>query len=154
MRARDLDRASASSVLDAACAQGQLGADKYRDRTAQAQVARTIGELEGLVGDLPAPSAVRDPVPAAPNAPRNLVRRTGSTGSYPDHTRARDADRATTIQLLDTGRRDGQLCEEERNTLAELAAEAKALGELAAVAVAYLLDVSHTFGFGARRFAR
>jgi len=116
MRARDLDRANASSVLDAAYAEGQLGADEYRDRTAQPQVAKTIGELEGLIGDLQAPSTVRDRVPATPNASRNLLRRTGSTGSYPDHTRARDAERATTIELLDNGRRDGQLSEEEHDT--------------------------------------
>ncbi|WP_062993155.1 DUF1707 SHOCT-like domain-containing protein [Nocardia anaemiae] len=129
MRARDLDRANASSVLDAAYAEGQLGADEYRDRTAQAQAAKTVGELAGLVADLQSPTAVRDLMPTAPT--RNPLRRPVSNGSYPSHTRARDTDRATTGDLLDSARRDGQLTEEEHQTLSELAQGAKTLGDLA-----------------------
>ncbi|WP_433757756.1 DUF1707 SHOCT-like domain-containing protein [Nocardia sp. CA-135398] len=129
MRARDLDRANAFSVLDAAYAEGQLGADEYRDRTAQAQAAKTVGELAGLVGDLQSPTAVRDLMTTAPT--RNPLRRTASTGSYPGRTRARDTDRATTGELLDSARRDGQLTEEEHQTLSELAQGAKTLGDLA-----------------------
>ncbi|MFI7663838.1 DUF1707 domain-containing protein [Nocardia sp. NPDC049526] len=131
MRARDLDRANASSVLDAAYAEGQLGADEYRDRTARAETAKTIADLDRLTRDLQVPSAVRDLVPGAPTPTRNPLRRPGSTGRYPDHTRARDADRDTTGQLLDSARRDGQLTEEEHRTLGELAQGAKTLGDLA-----------------------
>ncbi|WP_433523599.1 DUF1707 SHOCT-like domain-containing protein [Nocardia pseudovaccinii] len=131
MRARDLDRANASSVLDAAYAEGQLGADEYRDRTARAETAKTIADLDRLTRDLQVPSAVRDLVPGAPTPTRNPLRRPGSTGRYPDHTRARDADRDTTGQVLDSARRDGQLTEEEHQTLGELAQGAKTLGDLA-----------------------
>ncbi|MEV5836706.1 DUF1707 domain-containing protein [Nocardia sp. NPDC052112] len=131
MRARDLDRADASSVLDAAYAEGQLGADEYRERTARAETAKTIADLDRLTHDLQVPSAVRDLVPGAPTPVRNPLRRAGSTGRYPDHTRARDADRDTTGQLLDSARRDGQLTEEEHQTLGELAQGAKTLGDLA-----------------------
>jgi hypothetical protein len=129
-RARDLDRANTCSVLDAAYAEGQLGADEYHDRTTQATAAKSVGELERLVGDLQVPTAVRDLVPAQPAPPRNLLRRPRSADGYPDHTRARDADRATACQLLDVGRSDGQLTEEEHQTLTELAGEAKTLGDL------------------------
>ncbi|MEV6138665.1 DUF1707 domain-containing protein [Nocardia sp. NPDC051990] len=131
MRARDLDRANASSVLDAAYAEGQLSADEYRDRTAQAETGKTIADLDRLTRDLQIPSAVRDLVSGAPAAPRNPLRRAGFTGRYPDHTRASDADRDTTGQLLDSARRDGQLTEEEHQTLGELAQGAKTLGDLA-----------------------
>ncbi|WP_433681542.1 DUF1707 domain-containing protein [Nocardia sp. CA-119907] len=130
LRARDLDRANASSVLDAAYAEGQLGADEYRDRTAKAEVARTIADLDRLTSDLQLPSAVRDLVPGAPTPTRNPLRRSGNTGRYPDHTRARDADRDTTRQLLDSARSDGQLTEEEHQALSELAESATTLGDL------------------------
>lgn len=93
MCARDLDRANASGVLDAADAEGQLGAAEYRDRTAQAETAETIADLDHLTSDLQVPSAVRDLVPGASAVPRNPLRRAGSAGRYPDHTRPRDADR-------------------------------------------------------------
>ena len=131
MRARDLDRANASSLLDAAYAEGQLGADEYRDRTARAEAAKTVGDLERLTADLQVPSAVRDLVPGAPAPTRNLLRRSGSTGGYPGHTRARAADRDTTRQVLDSARSDGQLTEEEHETLTELAESATTLGDLA-----------------------
>ncbi|MFE7796634.1 DUF1707 domain-containing protein [Nocardia sp. NPDC057440] len=130
-RARDLDRANTCSVLDAAYAEGQLGADEYHDRTAQATAAKTLGELERVVGDLQMPAAVRDLVAARPAPPRNLLRRDRSADGYPGHTRAGDLDRAATIELLDSARRDGQLSEEEHETLTELAAAATTLGDLA-----------------------
>jgi hypothetical protein len=118
-------------VLDAAYAEGQLGADEYHDRTAQVTTAKTLGELERVVGDLQVPAAVRDLIAAQPSPPRNLLRRPRSADGYPHHTRARDADRATTVELLDGARRDGQLTEEEHETLTELAAAATTLGDLA-----------------------
>ncbi|MEV4126543.1 DUF1707 domain-containing protein [Nocardia sp. NPDC049707] len=92
---------------------------------------RPIADLDRLTGDLQVPSAVRDLVPGAPTAPRNPLRRAGFTSRYPDHTRTRDADRDTTGQLLDSARREGQLSEEEHQTLAELAQGATTLGDLA-----------------------
>ncbi len=118
-------------MLDAAYAEGQLGADEYHDRTAQATAAKTLGELERVVGDLQVPTAVRDLVPAPPAPPRNPLRRAKTADGYSHHTRARERDRVTTIVLLDIARRDGQLTEDEHQALTELAAEAKTLGELA-----------------------
>ncbi|WP_454195395.1 DUF1707 SHOCT-like domain-containing protein [Nocardia sp. Marseille-Q1738] len=65
-----------------------------------------------------------------PPVTRKVLRRPAFGISYPDHTRARDADRATTRDLLDLARAEGQLTEEEHDTLTELAAEARTLGDL------------------------
>ncbi|MGQ4619286.1 DUF1707 domain-containing protein [Nocardia sp. R7R-8] len=130
MRARDLDRADASGLLDAAYAEGQLGADEYHARIAQAAAAKTLGELAALTTDLQTPAAVGELAGPRPSVTRKVLRRSGSGESYPDHTRARDADRATTRELLDLARADGQLSEEEHEALTELAAEARTLGDL------------------------
>lgn len=130
-RARDLDRAGASSLLDAAYAEGQLGADEYHDRIAQAAGAKTLGELAALTADLQTPAAAGGFAVDRSSPTRKTLRPQGSKGSYPGHTRARDADRATTRELLDLARADGQLSEEEHDTLTELAAEARTLGDLA-----------------------
>ncbi|MGY1945844.1 DUF1707 SHOCT-like domain-containing protein [Nocardia asiatica] len=130
-RARDLDRATASSVLDAAYAEGQLGADEYHDRIAQAAAAKTLGELAALTADLQTSAVTERFTADRSSAVRKTLRRAGSGGSYPAHTRARDADRATTRELLDRARADGQLSEEEHDALTELAAEARTLGDLA-----------------------
>ncbi len=58
MRARDLDRSDTASVLDAAYAEGQLGADEYHDRVAKAKAATTIGDLTALTADLQTPAAL------------------------------------------------------------------------------------------------
>lgn len=129
-RARDLDRAIASSLLDAAYAEGQLGAEEYHDRIAQAAAAKTLAELAALTADLQNPAAARGFTAQRSSATRKVLRRSASGGSYPDHTRARDADRATTRDLLDSARADGQLSEEEHDALTELAAEARTLGDL------------------------
>ncbi|MEU4339893.1 DUF1707 domain-containing protein [Nocardia sp. NPDC023852] len=131
IRARDLDRANASGLLDAAYAEGQLGADEYHDRTAQAAAAKTLGELQGLTADLQTPALARDLGADRPSITRKALRRAGSAGSYPRHTRARDADRATTRELIDLARAEGQLSEEEHDPLTELAGEARTLGDLA-----------------------
>ncbi|WP_280451081.1 DUF1707 SHOCT-like domain-containing protein, partial [Nocardia cyriacigeorgica] len=68
MRARDLDRAHTASVLDAAYAEGQLGADEYHDRIAQAGAAKTVGDLSALVDDLQTPSAASTAGPRGPAA--------------------------------------------------------------------------------------
>ncbi|WP_280453085.1 DUF1707 SHOCT-like domain-containing protein, partial [Nocardia cyriacigeorgica] len=68
MRARDLDRAHTASVLDAAYAEGQLGADEYHDRIAQAGAAKTVGDLSALVDDLQTPSAASTAGPRDPAA--------------------------------------------------------------------------------------
>nr|WP_198428733.1 DUF1707 domain-containing protein [Nocardia bovistercoris] len=131
MRARDLDRANASSVLDAAYAEGQLAAAEYHERTAAAARAKTIGELDGLISDLQSPTAVRDLAGQSAQKTRNPLTRRRFSGGYPPRTRARDTDRAETVRALDAARADGQLAEDEHTALTELAAEARTLGDLA-----------------------
>ncbi|MFE3441555.1 DUF1707 domain-containing protein [Nocardia sp. NPDC059180] len=63
-RARDTDRVVASTRLDAAYADGQLGAGEYHDRTATAAGARTLAELDALFTDLQVPTTESSsPVP-------------------------------------------------------------------------------------------
>ncbi|WP_218028546.1 DUF1707 SHOCT-like domain-containing protein [Nocardia yamanashiensis] len=121
MRARDLDRVNARARLDAAYEEGQLENDEYHRRSERAQRARTVGELARLVEDLqPGKGGHTVTVP-----PVKKVR-----GGYPKGTRARDSDRAATGVLLDAALADGQLTADDHRTLAELASEAKTLGDL------------------------
>ncbi len=126
MRARDLDRVRARSLLDAAYEEGQLGADEYHSRSDRAATATTIAELRELVSDLQTPEgAARWSEPRQPNPAARRV------GRYPDHIRARAEDRALTCRALDTALADGQLSEQEHRTLTELTAQAETLGDLA-----------------------
>ncbi|MBA4858608.1 DUF1707 domain-containing protein [Nocardia farcinica] len=130
-RARDIDRANASSVLDAAYAEGQLGAAEYHDRTARAAAAKTVGDLAGLLADLQVPATVRDLVPSSAAAPRKPLRRSASPSGYPGHTRARADDRRRVHAQLDHARAEGQLTEDEHQARRDLADEARTLGDLA-----------------------
>ncbi|MBF6213542.1 DUF1707 domain-containing protein [Nocardia puris] len=139
MRARDLDRVRASSLLDAAYAEGQLGAQEYHDRRERAASAKTVEELARLTGDLQVPAGAEDLAPERVATPRRIRARHG----YPPHTRARDADRANVVRVLDTAHGDGQLDADEHRAATELAAEARTLGELATL-VADLQRVADT----------
>ncbi|MCQ4119685.1 DUF1707 SHOCT-like domain-containing protein [Rhodococcus tibetensis] len=55
-RARDIDRASTAAILDAAFGDGQLSQEEHRAMTELAAGARTLDELEALVGDLQRPA--------------------------------------------------------------------------------------------------
>ncbi|WP_328389434.1 DUF1707 SHOCT-like domain-containing protein [Nocardia sp. NBC_00416] len=129
-RARDIDRAETSTLLDAAYAEGQLDADEYHDRVARARAAKTLGALRPLVVDLQVPAGMRGLLPRPEGDTGPTVRRTGSRPDYSPRTRARDADRANAGELIDAGRRDGQLTEEEHRTLTELLDSARTLGEI------------------------
>lgn len=124
-RARDIDRAQVSTVLDAAYAEGQLGADEYHDRSARAGTARTLGELAALTADLQSPAVFGE---QATTERKRFGRR--HSGEYPARTRARDADRARTVAALDAARADGQLDAEEHSASTELAEQARTLGDL------------------------
>ncbi|MGV9673847.1 DUF1707 domain-containing protein [Nocardia sp. NPDC003482] len=124
MRARDIDRVHARTVLDAAFDEGQLGSDEYHERSDRAASAATLGELDDLIADLQ-PSGGIDP---APTPGRPTARR---TGHYPPRTRARAEDRAAACALLDAALGDGQLSAEDHRTLVDLANEATTLGDLA-----------------------
>lgn len=83
MRAADSDRERIAEILRQAVAEGRLDLSELDERVAQAYAARTYGELEPLVADLPVADAVPLPVlrsgPAAdqgaavagPGAPRS-----------------------------------------------------------------------------------
>ncbi len=122
-----MDRVRARALLDVAYEEGQLGAGEYHDRSDRAETARTIGQLRELVADLQTPAGVAGwSEPPRPNPVHRL-------GRYPDRIRARDEDRDLTCRALDTALADGQLSTEEHRTLTELTAEAKTLGDLAAL---------------------
>ncbi len=58
IRARDVDRTAVRAALDAAFTDGQLSHVEHRRRTEAAQSARTLDDLDRLVGDLQAPPAL------------------------------------------------------------------------------------------------
>ncbi|MFD4406794.1 DUF1707 domain-containing protein [Nocardia sp. NPDC058499] len=118
MRSRDIDRAHTAGKLDAAYAEGQLGAAEYHDRIARARVAKTLGELSDLVADLQQAAAGQPVVVPPPSG-------------YPPGTRARTADRRAAGELLDRAYGEGQLTEDEHRAATELLAEATTLGDLA-----------------------
>lgn len=131
VRARDIDRAETSTLLDAAYAEGQLGAGEYHDRVAQARNAKTLGDLRRLAADLQPPAGTGPLPPGAALGSRPAASRAGKKTSYPPRTRARDVDRANAGELIDAARRDGQLTAEEHRILTELLGSARTLGELA-----------------------
>ncbi|GAA1352664.1 DUF1707 SHOCT-like domain-containing protein [Streptomyces beijiangensis] len=76
IRASDADRDRIADILREALAEGRLTAEEHSERIDSVYRAKTLGELEPLVEDLPAPGAgpQRDPAPAAfasadPNLP-------------------------------------------------------------------------------------
>lgn len=60
IRARDTDRADVCGLLDAALADGQLGADEHAERTAKAMSAKSFGEFDEIIGDLQIPDDLVD----------------------------------------------------------------------------------------------
>jgi hypothetical protein len=73
LRASDEERERAVAALRRAAGEGRLTVDELDERTARAYAARTRGELDRLLEDLPAP-----PVPAPP--PRPAPRMPGRSG--------------------------------------------------------------------------
>ncbi|WP_124271880.1 DUF1707 domain-containing protein [Streptomyces sp. ADI96-02] len=79
MRASDAERERIAEVLRDAVAEGRLEMDEFEQRLDAAYRARTHGELEPLVRDLPASGSAVAPVgPSRPAAPR------GSASNWPD----------------------------------------------------------------------
>ncbi|MFJ2642093.1 MULTISPECIES: DUF1707 domain-containing protein [unclassified Streptomyces] len=77
MRASDAERERVAEILREAVAEGRLEMDEFEQRLDATYKARTHGELEPLVRDLPAPGAAVAPVGAAPA-------RTGSQKRWAD----------------------------------------------------------------------
>lgn len=55
IRAADVDRDRVAGILGTAYSEGRLSKDEYDDRLAAAFSARTYGDLDRLLADLPAP---------------------------------------------------------------------------------------------------
>lgn len=72
MRAADADRQAVADALKAALDEGRLDLHEYDDRLQQAYAAKTYGELDALLTDLPA--AMAAPVVPGPPAPARAVR--------------------------------------------------------------------------------
>jgi hypothetical protein len=66
MRASDADRDRAVTELGEHYQAGRLSTEELDERTGQALRARTLGDLAGLMSDLPAPLAARAAGPPAP----------------------------------------------------------------------------------------
>jgi hypothetical protein len=68
MRAADADRHAVADKLRVALGEGRLDLHEYDERLQQAYAAKTYGDLDQLLTDLPnvAPVAVPSPTPAAP----------------------------------------------------------------------------------------
>lgn len=66
LRAGDADRERVVGQLRRHHLDGRLDGDELEERLGRAYAARTLGDLAGLVGDLPAVSAPSAPLPAAP----------------------------------------------------------------------------------------
>jgi len=83
LRAGDADRARTVELLRRHHADGRLSAEGLAERSGQAEVARTLGDLDALVADLPAlPAAARPaaapwmpPWPQGQNAARRVFYR-------------------------------------------------------------------------------
>ncbi|MEU3221548.1 DUF1707 domain-containing protein [Streptomyces sp. NPDC006976] len=66
IRASDADRDRIADILREAMAEGRLTADEHADRVDSVYRAKTVGELEPLVRDLPAAGGAPRPAPGTP----------------------------------------------------------------------------------------
>ena len=90
LRAADSDRQFVAERLQAALNEGRLTLSEYDERLEQTYAARTYGELDRLLDDLPATITGRDSViPAQPTAPASPAPTTAqpeaSTGPRAQH---------------------------------------------------------------------
>lgn len=78
LRASDADRDRVASMLREHHSQGRLDLEEFQERLDRAYRARTFGELDAVVADLPEQDLYQLPVPAGRPAPRTrgqLLRR-------------------------------------------------------------------------------
>jgi len=75
LRASDADRDQVAERLRTAATEGRIGFDELEDRLGATLAARTYGELEAVVADLPGPQPARrrTALPASPVARVALV---------------------------------------------------------------------------------
>ena len=85
IRASDADRERTTTLLREHHAEGRLSAEEFNDRLDQALAAKTIGELDALLADLPGIDLYRLPAagirPAPPGALRPRSARAGRGAS-------------------------------------------------------------------------
>lgn len=67
MRASDSDRDRVAAGLREHHAQGRLDVEEFKERLEKAYLAKTIGELDALMADLPEQDLYELPVPASQN---------------------------------------------------------------------------------------
>jgi hypothetical protein len=87
MRASDADRERTATLLREHHAEGRLTAEEFSDRVDRALAAKTIGELDALVADLPGIDLYRLPAAGIRPAPPG-ARRPGSRGGAIDRRSA------------------------------------------------------------------
>jgi hypothetical protein len=75
MRAADADRQAVADALKAALDEGRLDLHEYDERLRQAYAAKTYGELDVLLADLPAVAPAPAPAPAAAPERDDVTRR-------------------------------------------------------------------------------
>jgi hypothetical protein len=86
LRAADSDRQFVAERLKTALDEGRLNLSEYDERLAQAFAARTYGELDSLLDDLPASITGRDSVVSAqPSAPAPAGQPVGSAPARVPH---------------------------------------------------------------------
>lgn len=77
VRASDADRERTASLLREHHAEGRLTAEEFNDRLDQAFAAKTIGELDALLADLPGIDLYRLPAAGIRPAPPGALRPRG-----------------------------------------------------------------------------
>jgi hypothetical protein len=80
VRASDADRERTSSLLREHHAQGRLTAEEFNDRLDRAFEAKTLGELDALLADLPGIDLYRLPAAGIRPAPPGAVRSRSGRG--------------------------------------------------------------------------
>jgi Domain of unknown function (DUF1707) len=88
LRAADSDRQFVAERLQAALNEGRLTLSEYDERLAQTYAARTYGELDRLLDDLPATITGRDsvvPAQPSPAAPVPAAQDASPQGHRPSH---------------------------------------------------------------------
>jgi hypothetical protein len=76
MRAADADRQAVADALKTALDEGRLDLHEYDERLQKAYAAKTYGDLDGLLGDLPVAAAMpAAPAPVAPPVRDDVTRR-------------------------------------------------------------------------------
>src|SRR5215469_4548602 len=80
MRAADADRDQAAGILGVAYTEGRLSKDEYDARLAAALSARTYGDLDELMADLPTQPAIAGPVAGPVARPVNVAPVAGTNG--------------------------------------------------------------------------